>query len=534
MNKWKSLGVVLMVGALALTACGNVEAVDGGGDSTQKQEEVAEELATESTIAQEQTVESVAGKKGDEKEVSTKNLESAIAKVENVNLTYYVNPEILTEPLAAAKALLEQEELTQEAVDEACQALNAAYQQLDDGCDLPEPITFTYQDNITDPYVMLDGTTITDPEDWQKRAKELSEMYQYYMYGVWRDGSDEEVTYDYNDNRLTIHIKRISTGAETSFTATVGLPDKSKEAPKGGYPVVVGMHAGISESTAHENGFATITLDGFGHPVASDDTSHKGAFYDLYPYGSHWKEQTGVLMAWSWGCCKILDALEAGAGKELNIDSTNSIVTGVSRWGKATIVCGAFDKRFRMVAPSCSGAGGTALFRYVSEGNTYDFSSKGGPAAYTYTQNEPLGSLQAMGERGWFNNKFLSFKSARSLPFDQHLLSSLVADEDRYLFIIGSCVSEDWVNAPAMWFSYLATKEIYDFLGISDNIKINIHKEGHAVIPEDMEYMTQYFSQKVYGTIPESDLSVLDTSVFDLDVNKDPIWDTFTDTWTIK
>ena len=43
-----------------------------------------------------------------------------------------------------------------------------------------------------------------------------------------------------------------------------------------------------------------------------------------------------------------------------------------------------------------------------------------------------------------------------------------------------------------MWLCYKATKIIYDYLGISDNIAINIHKEGHAVIEEDIKYMVQY------------------------------------------
>ncbi len=411
-------------------------------------------------------------------------------------------------------------------------AIREAYNQLNDGSGFEDPSSFLDNDTIIDPYVMLDGTQIKTKEDWAKRDDELRRMYEYYMYGVWRDGSDEEVTYEYADGALTIHVKRISTGAETSFTVAVQLPGASVKVPEGGYPVVVGMHAHISEATANANGYATITLNPYA--IASDDMKHVGAFYDLYPYGKGWKEQTGVLMAWSWGASKVLDALEAGAGAELQINSANSIITGVSRWGKASIVCGVYEKRFRMVVPSCSGAGGLAMFRYTSEGNTYDFSSKGGPSAYTYTANEPLGSLQSTFERGWFNDNFLKFETASSLPFDQHLLASLCADEDRYLFIIGSCISEDWVNAPAMWYTYKAAKEIYEFLGVGDNIKINIHKEGHAVIGEDMEYMMQYFNQKVYGIAPTSDLSVLDTSVFDLDVNKDPAWDTFKESWSVQ
>ncbi len=385
--------------------------------------------------------------------------------------------------------------------------------------------------DIPDPFIFADGSKVASQDDWWKRQTEISCMYEYYMYGKWRDGSDEEVTYSINGSQMTINVKRISTGKTTSFPANINLPSSVRH--DGGAPVIVGMHDGISEKTATAQGYAVITVGGniFSNPVASDDTSHKGAFYDLYPYGNTWEEQTGVLMAWSWGCSKILDALYNGAAKELNINPDSSIVTGVSRWGKATAVCGAFDKRFKMVAPSCSGAGGLALYRYMSEGKTYDFSSKGASSRYTYTQNEPLGSLQSSGERGWFNDRFLEFKNANQFPMDQHMLGSLVADPNRYLFIIGSCVSEDWVNAPSMWMSYLGMRHVWDYLGISDNLAINIHKEGHAVIEEDVKYMCQYFDYHVYGIQPTIDLGILQTSVFDLPANKDPFADTFASKW---
>ena len=79
----------------------------------------------------------------------------------------------------------------------------------------------------------------------------------------------------------------------------------------------------------------------------------------------------------------------------------------------------------------------------TSEGKTYDFSSKGASSNYRYGQNEPLGSLQSTAERGWFNNRFLEFRSESQLPVDQYMLASLVADPDRYLFMcirrLGKC-----------------------------------------------------------------------------------------------
>lgn len=454
-----------------------------------------------------------------------------IDRFETEDYSSYGRNENISAALVSLKDSVNNDLTAAEVVAAMEYAHNIEY-NLVDAQDFPEVSELEYNSDFPDPFVYLDGSEMKSADEWESRRKEISDMYQYYMYGVWRDGSDEIVTYDYNNGTLTVYVERISTGAKTQFTATVMMPDSSVKAPSdAGYPVVVGMHSGISENIANENGFATITLDWFAYGIASDDTKHTGAFYELYPYGDTWQEQTGVLLAWSWGCSKILDALEVGLGEELGIDSTASVVTGVSRWGKAAAVCGAYETRFTMVAPSCSGAGGLALFRYTSEGNTYDFSTKGESSAYKYGTNEPLGSLQASGEMGWFNSNFKKLKSVEYMPFDQYMLASLCADENRYLFIIGSCVWEDWVNAPAMWYTYLAAKEIYETLGAGDNIKINIHTSGHAVIEEDMRYMTEYFKQKVYGIEPQSDLSVLDSSVFALDKNSDSDMDEFTADW---
>lgn len=467
-------------------------------------------------------------KEGTENKVVKNQLESYLNQVKGFNLSFYGNPEILDAPKQAAEAVLTNDAATQEDVDTALIALKTAVGQLNDGSGYVSAKNLTANANLPDPYLFLDGTYVENVSDWEKRAEEIYDMYQYYMYGVWRDGTGEKLSYDLNGNNLKITVER--EGRTASFTVTVNVPDASKcEMPEGGWPVIVGMHGGVQEQLAAEKGYASVILNTY--EIASDDNKHVGAFYDLYPYGKSWQEQTGVLMAWSWGASKVLDALEAGLGSELHINGENSIITGVSRWGKAASVCGAFEPRFKMVAPSCSGAGGLAVYRYTSTGNTYDFSSENGPASYTYGANEPLGSLQSSGEQGWFNDMFLNFSDVTYLPMDQYMLASLCADKDRYLFIIGSCISEDWVNAPSMHLCYKATKSIYDFLGLEENIAINIHKEGHAVIAEDMNYMIDYFNYHVYGKEPTLDLSDLTTSVFEETKNYDPIFDDFNKEW---
>jgi len=384
-----------------------------------------------------------------------------------------------------------------------------------------------------------DGTDVTK-DNWSKRADEIKKLYEYYMYGVWHDGSEVDVTYKMNEGgengrkSMSVTVTRKSTGKSGTFDVNITLPTASDtvKMPEGGWPVVLGMH-GAQEAVAASRGYASMTFGGGGGfmggvtSIAADNNRHTGLFYDLYPYGESWKEQTGELLAWSWGISRIIDALEKGAGKELNINPKNTIVTGVSRYGKAAMVCGAFEPRIKMCAPSCSGAGGVAMYRYVSEGKTYDFSSKNDSKEYTYGRNEPIDSLQATGEQGWFNNKFMCFKDPKTLPVDQHMLAMLCADPDRYLFIIGSCTGEDWVNAPAMWLTFRAAKASYEKLGLGDHIVANIHKSGHAVTAEDMNYMIDYFNEKVYGIKSKTDLTCLTTSAFELPVNKDPLFDSF-------
>ncbi len=336
--------------------------------------------------------------------------------------------------------------------------------------------------------------------------EKLQKYYQDTMYGQWRSG--EKVSYKIlDDDRVKISVDK--DGKSVNFTVKMHLP--SQDACKqfeGKHPYIISMHPIAPMDYALTKGYAVIVLDTY--QIASDDNKHNGCFYELYPYGSQPKEQTGVLTAWAWGASKVIDAIYAGLDK----NAGGIIVTGVSRWGKATAVCGAFDKRVTMTVPVCSGAGGLALFGFLSEGKTYNLESVGGPAAYTYGQNEPLSCLQSEAEQGWFNDKFLEYQSPEEIPIDQEMLPVLAADEKRFYFIIASYMGEDWVNAPSMWECYKKANEIYIRMGLEEHLAVHFHKEGHAVIEEDMKLLIAYFDKMHYGLDVELDMSALKTTVF--------------------
>ena len=81
----------------------------------------------------------------------------------------------------------------------------------------------------------------------------------------------------------------------------------------------------------------------------------------------------GFCLAWAWGASRGVDALQYLAAHDPDyanlLDLKKLVVTGFSRWGKAALLAGVLDDRFRVTAPGGSGSGGAAPYRYDSFGN---------------------------------------------------------------------------------------------------------------------------------------------------------------------
>jgi len=393
------------------------------------------------------------------------------------------------------------------------------------GCKEDEkPIQYGPED-IPGVLIMNDGTDITTAAQWADRRAEISKIMLDNSYGQWRSG--ETVTYEISENSFgkILTAKVSNNGINVSFNASVELPTGTPQA--GGWPVIMAFSyldgedfmsksKGNPHQYAADKGYAIINLPTAGdidwdtfqttdkNVVASDDNAHKGAFYTLYPYGSTPESQTGVLMAWAWGASKMLDALEAGAAEEFNINANNTIITGTSRNGKAAAVAGAFEERFKITVPASSGAGGTAIYRYKSAGQTYDlggyFSYNNG-GSWTVDGDNPqsLGSIQNDSGGGWFNAKFKTFSKPENLPFDQHYLLALCADTERYLFMVNGFEWDKWTNPPGAFYAFELTKPVFDLLGVPENIAVSMHRYRHGLEQEDMVKLIKYANNVFYG-----------------------------------
>lgn len=364
------------------------------------------------------------------------------------------------------------------------------------------------------------GNPVNTPDDWALRRKELLALYSEYLYGWMPDRSGEKLAWSLKDDPETggtlLCVSVSAGGRNASFSVLVGLPAAETAACR--VPVFIEYWpwhyqnwvtkewvTGFSANCryAMRRGYAAVQYDC--SQIAQDNDSRTGAFYSLYPYDpSDPVAGRGTLLAWAWGVSKIIDALEAGAGARLGIDPALSLVGGVSRYGKSAAVAGAYDERIRVTVPSCSGAGGTAVFRTCNHGKTYNLSSLGGPEQWVNdSQNEPFSILQG-GEGYWFCSQFARIPSARHLPVDQHMLCALAAAPDRHLIIVTGITSEGWNNTEGQCLAFAASQPVWDLLGCGGGNNMIIHLDGHAILPSDLRIMLDYCDIHLLGKSPEN------------------------------
>lgn len=383
---------------------------------------------------------------------------------------------------------------------------------------------------LPDPLVANDGSRIANAQQWQeKRRPELLEFFTREMYGR-NPGRPAGMTFEVYDRdpealdgkatRIQIAIRPagqegprmdllvyVPNGAKGPVPAILGLnfwgnhaihkdpgirlTDSWVENSSPRYVDLAGVDShratdatrGVNASQwpverILSRGYALATM--YREDVAPDHEPYfKSGAQAVYSELQNIDDNFGCIGAWAWALSRALDALE----REPSIDAKRVAVFGFSRLGKAALWAGAGDERFAMVLSNESGAGGAKLFqRGVGE------------------------DIERLNTHfpHWFARNFRNYIGKDTcLPFDQHLVISLVAPRPVY---VASALEDKHSDPEGEFTTAKLAEPVYRLLGaeglpcdawpepgrsVQGGIGYHVREGKHDVLPFDWE---QYLS----------------------------------------
>jgi len=328
---------------------------------------------------------------------------------------------------------------------------------------------------LPDPFLSTSGRRVHSQDEWRGRREEIKDILQQYEYGRMApapaDWSAKEVSSKaWLGGRATHVVMTLAVGARSSLDMAVRVYRPAGDGP---LPVVLNIGDDASKAAvAFARGYMLATCspevdldpDTEGHDVV-------GPAQRAYPT-LDW----GSLAVWAWGASRAMDYLET----RHDVQADHLIVRGHSRTGKAALLAGAMDERFAMVAPNGSGTGGASVYRVRNSGA------------------ETLASITSP-ERfaSWFQRDFHRFADREDrLPFDQHWLLALVAPR---LLLSTEAREDRWANPLGNQAAVEAARHVYRFLGVPDNVGVQIRAGGHENLDEDWHAMLDFADLKFFG-----------------------------------
>ena len=311
---------------------------------------------------------------------------------------------------------------------------------------LPAYGSLSANPKLPDPFMSLDGTRITNKDQWTCRRAEIMAQAQKYELGT-KPPKPSMVTGSFANNTITVNVS--DGGKSISFDAPVTYPS----AGNGPFPAMIGIDGiSLGPTQLQQMGVALITLPA--SAIAQQDSGSSrglGKFYDFY--GS--TAASGAMIAWAWGVSRLIDAIQQTPAAQ--IDPSRLGVTGCSRDGKGALIAGAFDERIALTVPQESGSGGSASWRIS------DFQVASGTTVQTLSE--------ITGENVWFETSFSQFGgTATKLPFDHHMIEGLVAP--RALLVIEN-TSQVWLGNVSTFNNSMAANLIWQGLGIQDHMGVS-------------------------------------------------------------
>lgn len=276
-----------------------------------------------------------------------------------------------------------------------------------------------------------DGSIVRTKEEWPQRRKEILELFRNQMYGR-RPGAPEQLSFEVieedpsaMDGAATLKrivIQSAHQGRTHQFEISLFLPNAASE-PVPVFTLINNRDPeNIDPTREHksdfwpaeqviERGYGIAALQNSDLAPDNEEEYLEGVirlFEGDVTSDERAPDSWEALAAWGWGASRAMDYFETDS----RVDASKVAILGHSRGGKASLWAGAEDERFAVVISNDSGSGGAALSRRQF-GETVE-------AVNRFTH--------------WFASNFNEFSNnEQALPFDQHMLISLIAPRAVYV-----------------------------------------------------------------------------------------------------
>lgn len=328
--------------------------------------------------------------------------------------------------------------------------------------------------DLPDPFLMAGGERVASVDDWAKRREEIRGMLLYYQYGhlappvpitAQETASRKLEAAGAVERQL---LMGIGPDRKVSFRLILTVPDG-----KGPFATIVkgdlcwGRVSDAIVAGAVKRGYAVAEFDRT--EIAPDSADRTKGVHALYP-DYDWS----TIGAWAWGFHRVVDYLL----QQDFVDPKRIVVTGHSRGGKTALLAGALDERIALTAPNDSGCGGAGCYRVL------------GPKSE---------DIRAITDRFpfWFHPRFRDFVGqVEKMPFDQHFLRALVAPR---ALLSTEALGDLWANPMGTQVSYVAARQVFEFLGAGERTGIHFREGKHEQNAEDWEALLDFADLQLSG-----------------------------------
>ena len=210
-----------------------------------------------------------------------------------------------------------------------------------------------------------DGTRVTTAAQWEAgRRGEILDLFLDNVYGRVPE-TEHTVTHTAVRSETETAVSyRITVTTETafgshSFGAYAVAPKKDAPAPVFELIQFPYQDTGRIEEILLPAGYAFARF--FYPEVCADDDNDfsRGIHAVLREPGPRRENAWGAVAGWAWAASRLMDVLETLP----EFDTSRAALAGHSRTGKASLLCGALDARFRLVCSNESGCADSAVTR---------------------------------------------------------------------------------------------------------------------------------------------------------------------------